>query len=158
MTITQIKTNKKVEKIVVKEVYPKYTLNDVDEDKDTNLDNILELLNLGNDELDSIYIETSISTSFTINFTSTELPHCCGIYEIGDLSTNGNIDITELTKILDGLVRTVKKKTLIINTNGKGVSVYFEKALAKCKYFTMVKSFKNGGTSSTIKMWISNNE
>lgn len=46
----------------------------------------------------------------------------------------------------------------MVNTNGKGSSLNFEKGLAKSKYFTKVKTFKNVGTGSVIQVWLSNNE
>lgn len=87
-----------------------------------------------------------------------QLPCCCGILEIGELKAAGDVNIPDVTKFLDLIVNQQKGITYMINTNGKGDSIIFEKALAKCKNWICVKSFKNANSNNIISMWVSKNE
>jgi len=86
------------------------------------------------------------------------VPYCCGILEIGDIKVDKNFNIPELTKFLDLITNQEKGITLMINTNGKADCIIFEKALAKCKNWICVKSFKNANSNNIISMWVSKNE
>ncbi len=97
-----------------------------------------------------------------ITFQLETLPHCCGIHEIGDLSTDINNNnkskaLKGLVEVLDTTASEYTGNTLILNTNGKANSLIFDEALAKCKYWTLVKTFKNKNSGNTIKMWVTNN-
>lgn len=61
-----------------------------------------------------------------------------------------------ITGVLDAVVKKITK-TLMINTNGVNSSGYYEKALANCQYWQLIKTFKNPGSGSTIKTWMSKN-
>lgn len=106
-------------------------------------------------ELNYEYLKNKY-TDFKFNISETV--YCCGISEIGELSIEGGnpLCIPGLIKILDAII--TPGHTYILSTNGKNDSLIFEKALEKCKYWTMVKSFVNKNSRNTIKMWISNNE
>lgn len=90
-------------------------------------------------------------------FNIEDLPYCCGINELGDLECDKNFPTDQLTKILDMYISNGSQKTSIINTNGNGSCIKYEIALAKCKNWTLVKTFKSPSSGNTIKMWISNN-
>jgi hypothetical protein len=98
-----------------------------------------------------------------IEFCINRLPYCCGILELGSLNhkritPNAElVAIKEVSSFLDKFVE-YKGLTFMINTNGKAPCILFEKALAKCKNWVLVKEFVNSNSNNTIKMWISNNE
>lgn len=94
----------------------------------------------------------------SIQFNVEQLPYCCGILELGELSAAGDVNIPDLIKFLDLIVNQQKGITYMINTNGKGDSIIFEKALAKCKNWICVKQFKNANSNNIISMWVSKNE
>lgn len=148
MKLTRITKNKKaVSTVPVVKFTPHYEL-----DGDT-IDDISDIFDSeGNWDLDYVTKERSFNSDFSLE----PLPMCCGISEVGNLSVSDNHP--KLTEILDVLVASNKGKTLILNTNGDRVSLIYDKALTKCKYWTLVKSFKNSGTGNTIKVWMSNNE
>jgi len=87
-----------------------------------------------------------------------QLPYCCGILELGDLTAHKDIHIPDVTKFLDLITNQEKGITLMINTNGKADCIIFEKALAKCKNWICVKQFKNANSNNIISMWVSKNE
>lgn len=155
MIKTKVTPVKKVEVKIIKtvEVYPKY------EDPDSGIVvNSIEELKINLEDCVDLNVTLSKNNLTNISFSSEELPHCCGIHEIGNLSADRDFPVKELTKILDRLVESKpNQRTTLINTNGKSSSIVFELALAKCKYWTLVKTTPNPGTSSIIKMWISNN-
>lgn len=91
-----------------------------------------------------------------IKFEISQSPYCCGFREVGELDCSSSTEPKFITEILDALVVN-NKHTMFINTNGKGSSIDYEKALAKCKYWQKVKVFKNPGSTSTITLWISKN-
>lgn len=93
------------------------------------------------------------------SYTTQQLPHCCGIIELGNLNLIPNGDkTTELTKYLDLLVASKPGKTLMINTINFGSCIALEVALAKCKNWVAVKKFVNKSSKNTITIWLSNNE
>lgn len=128
-------------------------LNSDDGNYDT-LKKLIATIDLINDNYHSYLLENKTQ----INFSISVLPHCCGISEFGDISVNTKSDIQMLTKFLDEIVNSVKGHTFIINTNGIDDSARYEKALANCKNWTLVKTFKNANSGNTIKMWISTNK
>lgn len=91
-----------------------------------------------------------------MQFVFNGLPTCCGIGELGELQ-DGNTPITVITKFLDEMASHLKNKTLMINTNGRGGALAFDKALMKTKSFKLIKTFKNT-SGNTVKIWLSNNE
>ncbi len=154
LKVKQIKTNQKLVPIKVVNQYPKFECNSEDQTSDINL--AISQLYISEDEGNNITINYSNSRK-TINFHTSQLPHCCGIIELGDIQCSKDIDSKTLITILNGIVNIVKGKTLIINTNGQESSINFETVLPKCKNWVLVKTFKNSGRN-TIKMWVSNNE
>lgn len=96
--------------------------------------------------------------SYEFSFHTEPLTNCCGIIELGDFNIQKDMPVGELVKVLDS-VAIQKNKTTLITTNGKDSSVIMEKALTASKYFTLVKSFRNGSNSgNTVKIWLSSNE
>jgi hypothetical protein len=96
------------------------------------------------------------------DFETNTLLNCCGVVEIGAINLSKNFPEKDVLTILEYLLSIYTKDngksyTFIINTNGKNDCVRFEQILAKCKYFTLVKTFTNINSGSTIKMWISKN-
>lgn len=153
-TVTSIKINKKI--VLNKEVKIPYYTNNYTDNEGTSLIDILDRCN--DDDKLELTIKDISGIEHEVYITYNSLPHCCGVYELGELSTSKNIPIIELTKVLDTIVCKNNNFTLIINTNGINDSIIFEKALSKCKYFNLVKSFKNANSKNTIKMWVSNND
>ncbi len=101
-------------------------------------------------------MEAANSPSKYVSFDVAMLPNCCGVLEIGHLNVANTFPVEELTNLLDLSVQEAGGRTLIMNTNGKSDSIIFEMAIVKCKYWSLVKTFKNT-TGNTIKMWVSNN-
>jgi len=140
----------------------KYSIDNTDfKDVDSLVSYIYDEYSDFEDHAHSIVLDDS-----EINISTNLLPYCCGVVEIGELSYSFKHRlvpvfelkaIKELSNFLDKLVE-YKGKTFMINTNGKNSSVMFEKALAKCKNWVLVKEFVNFNSNNTIKMWISNNE
>ncbi len=154
-------TNKKIEIIKEKiETFPRYINNDTDQvDAIENI--ILETIfdwDSGRAEDYQIELELSKSRFTTLEFSLQQLPFCCGIIEMGALECDKSFPINELTKILDLFIQKHKGITFIINTNNRDSSILFEKALPKCKYWTLVKTFKNANSNNIISTYISNNE
>jgi hypothetical protein len=144
--ITNIKT-KTIDKPVAK---PKYNDNNSGEEWDT-LEELVSFI------YEDDYVDVSFITG-SVAFNLNSLPYCCGIFEIGDLSVTKETKTEELTKFLDLYVNNHNGTTLMINTNGRNSSIDYEKALAKCKNWILVKQFKSSNSKNTISMWISRNE
>ncbi len=161
--ITPIKKNIKTPS-VSPEKYPQfYSNNRYDAENTESVQKaVLQELDYANikDEESSLDFDilTSSNVIHSVGMVTNTLPYCCGIIELGELSADKGAPSKELAEILDTIVINTKGKSFIVNTNGIGVSLVFEAALAKCKYFTLVKSFKNNGNGNIIKVWLSNNE
>jgi len=140
------KVTKKLPKLDSLEKYPKYI--------PENVDTLEEGIQLKEGERVDVLVQISKNLNGGLAFECNELPHCCGIYELGDIYCK-DLMPEHINYILDYSLATTKK-TVIINTNGKAGCIPMEKALAVSKSFTLVKTFKNT-TGNTIKMWISNN-
>jgi hypothetical protein len=150
--ITRKITNTKQVKVVIPKTGTYYNANTGD-----SFGSIEELIQ------DSIELSNGNSYAIEISkknlcFMVEQLPYCCGICEIGELGANKDIHIPDLTKFLDLIINQEKGITYMINTNGKADSIIFEKALAKCKNWICVKSFKNASSNNIISMWVSKNE
>jgi hypothetical protein len=127
----------------------------IDNNDTDNCGNKIESLNLViNDEE---VVNVSLSGA-NVDFEIRSTTFCCGLLELGELNCNSSVSPLELSKLLDYCVGRANGKTLMINTNGVSYSVIFEKALVKSKYFKLVKTFKNGNSGNTVKIWISNND
>ena len=100
------------------------------------------------------YYEKDICTELCI--TGSQLPYCCGLSELGELSCDKGFP--GFSEILDFIAVDNKGHTFIMNTNGKGSSIHFERELAKCKYWTKIKQFKNASGGNTITVWMTNTE
>lgn len=151
-------TLKKVVTPVAKITIPKlnesntfiYENNDLKK-KSTNVDDVME------DVVDNGSLHITSNKGDRIAFETNSTPFCCGLIELGELRLGTNKGAVDFAaKVLDSAVRNTKY-TLIINTNGIGPSVVFEKALAKCKYWQLVKTFPNPGSRNTLKLWVSKN-
>jgi len=92
------------------------------------------------------------------SFEATVLRHCCGVCELGNLSNVETFPQDKFNEYFKMLLRILKGKTLIINTNGKNNSVGWEKYLRSSKLFVPVKKFKNANGGNTVTIWVSNNE
>ena len=156
-----------VKKVIVKQTYPKYSINNStynsDLEKEIRINLIEDLFSEEDDgnlqpRYDIKFINKSGQDPKLLSFTFNRLPHCCGIFEIGDLSIGSLFPTTELTKILDTIVNNITNRTLILSTNGVSTSIWFEKALSECKEWTLVKQFKNSNSGNTVKLWVSNND
>lgn len=151
-------TLKKVVTPVAKTVIPKSTKvdvlvfeNDYTDEKSPNVDDVI------GDVGDTDNFRITSNKGDSIAFETNSTPFCCGLVEVGELrSTVGKGGIDFAAKVLDSAVKNTKY-TLIINTNGTGPSVTFEKALAKCEYWQLVKTFPNPGSRNTLKLWVSKN-
>lgn len=90
-----------------------------------------------------------------LEFLMTQLPNCCGVYELGELSHTVLTDedmqavFTELFKTSD-----YKKKTFVITTIRQQKA--WEAWLKNTDLFQAVKTFRNS-TGNWITMWISTN-
>lgn len=148
--VTKVR-NKVVKPAVIKS--PKYFDREMQESYSSIKELKLEIVDCG-------VVDLMIDTIDDVYFRIEDTEFCCGLLELGEIHCSKGIPIKELASVLDRAVECVSenKNTLIINTNGKDASIIFEKALAKCKYWTLVKTFKNGNSGNTIKMWISNND
>lgn len=151
-TITKI-TNKKVAS-PKKKIEPTYRNNN------NNFECICveELLSDLNDDFDFEYASVDVELdNKTVSFETTGLKNCCGVIELGNLECQNTVKLDDLAEFLDGIVSIGGGLTFMINTVSSGSCATFEKALAKCKYFTKVKSFKNPNSGNIITTWLSNN-
>jgi len=114
-------------------------------------------LSKGLDPSDSqIYYHDRPDNVYYFMWDLNDLPFCCGIMEIGQLSLRKEFPKNILKGVLDAFVFN-QKFTFVINTNGKDSSIQVEAALKECKNWTLVKTFESPNTKNTIKMWVSNN-
>jgi len=108
-------------------------------------------------------IRDSFGSDFTLEFDDrkisgqmSELPHCCGIYEIGNLSIDRVFPQKAFNELMNGFC--AEGFTLCVNTVTTSISDRtWASLLEKCPSFTEVKSFVNPNSKNTIRMWISNN-
>ena len=98
---------------------------------------------------------------YTFSFDLQDLPHCCGVIELGEIRLDKQFPEKDVLTVLEYLVSEFTKgdkcQTIIINTNNDSWCVRLATILAKSKYFALVKTFVNSNSSSTIKMWVSKN-
>lgn len=112
---------------------------------------------------DECSIEVYKNNIKMFDFKLSELFHCCGIIEIGRLFLNPSKLKTlstlheDLKVFLDEITHYANGKLLILNTNGQGVSVKYDKALSECKNWELNKKFVNSNTGNTIKVWFNKN-
>lgn len=128
----------------------------------SNFNTIEDELKLGDDVDVVVYIKLNKTTETKFGFYCNQLPYCCGVYELGDITCSKELKPQHINKMLDISLQSVtnpngRSKTVIINTNGVGPCVPLEAALKVNKNFTMVKEFVNTSSGAKIKMWISNN-
>lgn len=101
-------------------------------------------------ELDVYYLDKE--EYFGIEFDCSDLDHCCGVIEFGNLFITKGFS----QEVFDSIMKQMTKGTLkIINTNGKDESVKWESLLENCPYFELVRTFKNPNSKNTIKVWLS---
>ena len=94
--------------------------------------------------------------TFEISFECNDLPHCCGIFEFGELNISGNFPLKQFKELFSNIIENDPGKTFMINTNGRDDSKIFETLLSKTNLFTPVKKFKSGNSGNIITIWISN--
>ncbi len=156
-TVKRVGVKEPITKKIIKPIVEKITFSSNSDDS-VNKINELTINFDDSDEDEEISIESNINGNKYFNFSISQLPHCCGINEIGEFSLTNGFNIKQLTEILDLLVsNSGSGKTAIINTNGRESSIMLEEALLKCKRWVLVKSFINSNSKNTVKMWISNN-
>lgn len=135
-------------------IYPQYI--------PSNSDTIEDELELADDVEVEFYIKLNKKVSTRFGFCCNQLPHCCGVYELGSFVCFKQLKPEHINKMLNISLQSLTKpnnrcKTVIINTNGKDDCIPLEAALKVNENFTMVKEFINTGSGSKIKMWVSNN-
>jgi len=144
--VTPVKvTTKQIE--IIK--YDKYRINSDDEG---DINDIIEVLRDYIDEGMDINLELNRRSIFQTDIQ--QLPHCCGIFELGSI---GFEPFKDDIKFFNALAICKKGKTLMINTINTGQSNKLAVILAKCSNWTLVKTFTNSGSGNTIKIWMSNN-
>ncbi len=152
--VKQIKKNTSA--TIVNNYYPQYSCNN--SDYSVSLLSCIDDEEIEAEEQFIIKIKNSKILESRLSFDVNDLPNCCGVRECGNLSMSTNLPLTTATEILDGFVSKFKGITFIATTNGSGNNLLYEKAFIKCKYWTLVKSFKNKNTGRIIKVWVSNND
>ena len=137
-------------------------------------DNIEDLL-FKNEQFLNIFFDNSLAldddckitvykNNLTIfSFRFSELVYCCGIIEIGNLYYNTAKLKTlstlneDLKVFLDEITHYANGKLLVLNTNGQGISIKYDKALSECKNWELNKKFVNNNTNNIIKVWFNKN-
>lgn len=104
-----------------------------------------------NGELNYIDLE---GVNHYVHFEIEDLPHCCGLKEIGGLNKIDFMSQKAFNIMIKGLLTS--DYTFIINTNGERFSKMWDEKLIKSKMFTCVKQFVNPSSKNLIKVWISN--
>ena len=143
--VTPVKTTtKKIETVKS----DKYNLNG----EDGSIDDMIELLNDYVDCDETLDLDLNRSTVFMADINA--VPHCCGIFELGNIAFH---TFKDEVKFFNALAICKTGKTLMINTINTGQSARLAEVLVKCTNWTCVKTFKNSSSNSTIKIWMSNN-
>lgn len=146
---------KKIVKVVTKVVLPKVTLLPKKEKYfEPNIRG------------DKFEIEDTENTYTMFDFKIDELPHCCGVYEIGNIDLNDAtvVSLPNFNKALDaGLLELLKQETMkkgihtfVANLVNNPACNVLRNSFKRTGLFTCVKTFKNY-SGSTIDMWISRN-
>ena len=117
-------------------------------------------------DADRLEIEDTDDDFTVFDFKITELPHCCGVYEIGGIDSNDEtvVSLPNFNKALDaGLLELLKQETmtkgihtLVANLVNNIHCSALRNSFKRTGLFTLVKTFKNY-SGSTIDMWISRN-
>jgi len=122
---------------------------------------MIDNLEENEETLNEIYIKDSKGNTI-IDSTIAELPYCCGVEELGEISYNRPSSESVRTACKEIVLAVIQNidKTIIVNTStsqkGKpSKSRNFEEYLSP-EWFTMVKEFTNPGTGNTIRMFVSN--
>ena len=92
-----------------------------------------------------------------IKFNVSQLPYCCGVFEIGELGALDGKKIPQ--EAFNELMEAFGEKgyTFIVNTITTGGAKSWEPFLDACPSFQLVKSFKNENSGSIVKIWLSTN-
>ncbi len=155
---TAIKKNKVTPKSKTLTSYPKFQANG---NESSNLDEVMKD-EIENNEGEGLGINVRLSAGsprVSLHFSEQENQFCCGIRDLGELSISSNFPIPTATKILDSFIKNSHKGyTFTMSTNGIGQNKTFELALAKCEYWTKIKTFKNANSGNMVTLWVSNNE
>ena len=128
----------------------------IEEDNENNMDL----------EDDGLEFEIFINNK-NLKFVLSKNRFCCGLLEIGGLSftlINSNTikaldaDTEKLfADLMDELINIRDGNTLMLTTNGKDISLHFEKVLSKSDSWTAIKSYRNSNSGNIVTIWISNN-
>ncbi len=154
--VKQIKINTKID-LDKTNKYPYYYNDNTDEKSNTAIGVIDADEMLDNNSVDiRVYINSN--KSYNISFNLEDLPNCCGVKEIGAFNQISGCPTKNVTEVLDACVSVCKGTTFIATTNNSGNNILYANAFAKCKYWTLVKEFKNSNTGNPVKIWMSNNE
>lgn len=151
----------KVKTVKVKgidEIFFKYYSNNSDIESNDLSDLIIREISEEGVDSFSITINNKNKAYNNLMIATEALPFCCGIREIGELNISKTTDVKDVKTLFDTLVTLTKGNTYIVNTNGNASSKLVDAALATSSLWTLVKTFKNSNSGSTIKMWISNND
>jgi hypothetical protein len=108
------------------------------------------------------------NSTFGFQFETSDVPHCCGMSELGAFYIRGNsTTITRPTKV--ELVKRMLDRIIEENTSGRTCRTLFfttinneacnlvDEAVAAGAPFTLVKTFVNSNSSSTNRLYVSNN-
>lgn len=93
------------------------------------------------------------------------LEHCCGVIEIGDITSSTSTFGKPLENALDEAVVAVLNKftqvkrcnTLVANLVKNRACERLRASFIRTGLFTLVKTFVNTGSGNQIEMWVSNN-
>lgn len=100
-------------------------------------------------------------------FEILEFPRCCGASVLGEFSFGHKLTPANWIKMepeIMEIINTVPQlkvnqgRTLTCTTATSTPSDYLGKALAKCNFWTAVKSWKNPNSANTVTLWVSNNK
>lgn len=142
------KITKKVEKTTYKVLNAFY--------KGNNLISLKNEIDIDPEHIKLTYVD--IDGKHDIAFEMSELPFCCGVLEIGELTISKTFPLIAFKQIMSEIITAINNKTVIINTNGKNDCIFWENHLDNCdELFTLVKTFKNT-SGNIIKIWMSNNQ
>ena len=91
-----------------------------------------------------------------IKFNISELPYCCGVFEIGELCPlDRKVTQEAFNELMEAFCE--KRYTFIINTIAAGGAKNWESYLDTCPSFQLVKTFKNENSGRIVKVWLSTN-
>lgn len=158
--------NTTVKKVVVKKAAakkienPLYRMNHGDYN---NVSSVIDSIMSDIEEDSDFNFECKILNQL-VRFRFNQNTFCCGLIEIGELEISGppagktsTAFLKAFSDLINELINVKEGNTLMLTTNGRDSSVYFEKVLSKSESWTAIKSFRNSNSGNTVTIWISNN-